>query len=216
MKHIQLFENFNSLTAKQRAYLDDVTSGATSYINGVIDVDGNVKLTKGFMGLKFGKVTGNFDCSLCALTSLKGSPEIVNGAFNCSNNKLTNLEGSPKRVGGNFYCLFNIIPSLEGSPDYIGADFYCTNRDGLRITSLKGLNVVKGDLAINANDDDKYLDKIYGEMQKGPSWELALAICKPNIPKDKWEEITDKPSDKELEKLLHDIRGKIQTKKFGI
>jgi len=28
--------------------------------------------------------------------------------------------------------------------------------------------------------------------------------------------ITDKPSDKELEKLLHDNRGKLQTKKFGI
>jgi len=57
---------------------------------------------------------------------------------------------------------------------------------------------------------------LYVEMKKRYTWELALAIHKKDIPEDEWGKITDKPSDAELEKLLHDNRGKIHTEKFGI
>ena len=57
--------------------------------------------------LKFGKVTGDFNCAFNKLTTLEGVPDYVGMNFYCNNNKLTSLEGSPEYVGWDFYC--NII-----------------------------------------------------------------------------------------------------------
>ena len=106
MKHIKLFESFEDIESICRKY------GITNYtINSdeSIDVDGNVNLyEKGLtkLPLKFGNVTGH---------------------FNCSNNKLTTLEGSPKEVGGGFYCEYNQLTSLKGGPSKLGGDFYCSD-----------------------------------------------------------------------------------------
>ena len=94
--------------------------------DGSIDVDGNVYLNGKKLielPLKFGKVSGHFNCSRETnlipawnqLTSLEGSPREVGGDFHCYRNQLTSLEGSPREVGGDFHCSNNQLESLEGS-----------------------------------------------------------------------------------------------------
>ena len=90
------------------------------------------------------------------LTSLEGSPRIVNGEFRFSGTKITSLEGcsqkvrdfwcqgckslkslegAPKIVDGDFTVEFMKITSLEGMPREVGKNFSCSNT---RIASLEG------------------------------------------------------------------------------
>ena len=118
--------------------------------DGEYDVDGSISLsdlsnsisdliTDGKLNIKFGKVSGYFDCSKCNnLTSLEGCPREVNGYFNCSDCKnLTSLKGAPEKVGGTFCCFVckNLI-NLEGCPREVGGDFNCGSCNNL--TSLNG------------------------------------------------------------------------------
>jgi hypothetical protein len=54
--------------------------------------------------VKFGKVSGNFWCSMNKLTTLEGCPDYVGGDFACDGNKLTTLEYCPKYVGYDILC----------------------------------------------------------------------------------------------------------------
>jgi len=81
------------------------------------------------------EVTGYFNCSNNKLTSLEGSPIIVNGDFYCFNNKLTSLEGSPIIVNGDFYCFNNKLTSLEGAPTTVNENFHCSDN---MLISLEG------------------------------------------------------------------------------
>jgi len=69
---------------------------------------------------------GNFICSECDLTSLKGCPKIVEGDFICSNNKLSTLEGAPQMIGGQFICSNNPLVSLKGIPSKVN-DLNCSH-----------------------------------------------------------------------------------------
>jgi len=95
-----------------------------------IDVNGNVILI-GKLGnmkklpVKFGKVSGNFNCGGNKLTTLKGCPNYDGGYFSCYENNLTTLEGCPNYVGGNFWCSENNLTTLEGCPNYVGGEFDC-------------------------------------------------------------------------------------------
>ena len=80
-------------------------------------------------------VDGDFNCSQTDITSLKGCPEEVGGSFGCSYIDITSLEGCPKKVGGYFYCQYTKITSLKGSPRVVGKTFYCADTE---ITSLEG------------------------------------------------------------------------------
>ena len=81
--------------------------------DGSYDVGGDVDITdlelKSIqeLGIRFGKVGGNFDCKTNQLKSLQGSPSSVDGNFDCRGNQLTSLQGSPSSVGGSFYCRGN-------------------------------------------------------------------------------------------------------------
>ena len=108
------------------------------------DYEGNLyrDILKGFVSddkegftINFGKVTGNFDCSIIGLKSLKGAPQEVGGYFSCYNNQLTSLKGAPHKVDGNFYCHNNQLTSLEGAPQEVGGDFSCYKN---QLTSLEG------------------------------------------------------------------------------
>ena len=85
--------------------------------------------------INFGKVTGNFDCSIIGLKSLKGAPQEVGGSFDCSWNYLISLEGAPHTVGGDFNCSINQLTSLEGAPHTVGGGFNCSIN---QLTSLEG------------------------------------------------------------------------------
>ena len=106
--------------------------------DGTVDVDDIVDLSKKRLDrlpLRFGNVSGYFDCGNNLLTSLEGAPEVVGGSFFCHNNRLTSLEGGPRSVGNVFYCYDNQLTSLVGSPDMVNGNFLCQNN---RLTSLVG------------------------------------------------------------------------------
>ena len=92
--------------------------------------------------IDFGEVTGNFDCSLLHLTSLKGAPQKVGGDFKCDFNKLSSLEEAPQEVGWSFDCSDNYLTSLEGAPQKVGRNFDCSNNPNLH--SLDGIGKVRG------------------------------------------------------------------------
>ena len=135
MKHLQLFENFKDIDAICKKY------GITNYTinpDGTVDVDDLVDLfSRGLtkLPLKFGRVTGNFNCNHNQLTTLEGCPKEVGGNFNCNHNQLTTLEGCPKEVGDSFYCNDNLLTTLEGSPKKVGEYFICNKN---KLTTLKG------------------------------------------------------------------------------
>jgi len=125
MKYIKLYESFEDIDTICEKY------GIKNYTinsDGLVDVDDEVylykiELTK--LPLKFGNVTGHFDCGANKLTTLKGCPDSVGGFFSCIDNKLTTLEGCPKSVSGSFYCSKNELATLEGGPQSVGVDFHC-------------------------------------------------------------------------------------------
>ena len=127
--------------------------------DGTIDVDGDVYpcrsvriSEKGLteLPLKFGKVGGDFYCSINKLVSLEGAPREVGGDFSCSINQLVSLEGSPEKVGGNFGCNGNQLTSLVGSPEKVGGNFGC---NGNQLTSLVGSpNKVDGNFYCKNNN----------------------------------------------------------------
>jgi hypothetical protein len=138
MKHLRLFESFQS--ESEVAEICDEYGIENWSINseGLVDVDSDVRLCYFELvrlPLKFGKVTGTFDCSHNKLITLEGCPSEVGSDFYCSVNKLTSLEGCPHTVGvmeqaiqrslGNFYCRENQLTSLEGGPKNIGGNFGC-------------------------------------------------------------------------------------------
>lgn len=130
---------------------------------------------KDFMGIKFGTVTGTFDCSYNNLTNIEGAPIYVGGDFDCSYNKLTSLVGAPQEVGGSFscidnnltsligsprrvklhfHCAYNKLPNLVGAPMYVGGDFWCTDlSNDLHIESLHGAEecIIGGDFDCHYN-----------------------------------------------------------------
>jgi hypothetical protein len=99
----------------------------TINLDGSIDVYDDVVLQFKEMDklpLVFNKVTGNFDCWKCKLTSLEGAPVSVGGHVDLRGNFLRNLIGGPVTVGMNFYCNKNKLESLEGAPSIIGKSFF--------------------------------------------------------------------------------------------
>lgn len=104
--------------------------------SGLVDIKGSLKLTgnKIFrLPLKFGNVTGDFNCKGNGLKTLKGSPRFVGGSFNCSDNQLTTLVEGPDYVGVNYFCQDNKLTSLNGCPVEIVGEFNCA------VNSLKSL-----------------------------------------------------------------------------
>ena len=91
--------------------------------DGLVDVNGSVylgnyKLTK--LPLRFGKVSGEFECPSNKLTNLDGCPSEVGESFYCYQNQLTTLKGGPDKVGESFQCAKNLLTSLEGGPTSVG------------------------------------------------------------------------------------------------
>jgi hypothetical protein len=139
IQSVYRFGNVPIEIMSNRDILNMVVEGSyTIQSDGTVDVDGSVYIVGlGFkeIPVKFGKVTGNFDCSRNNLTSLVGSPQSVGGFFRCLFSNLTSLMGAPKSVGGGFYCDYNKITSLEGAPESVGGDFVCSRN---QLTSLVG------------------------------------------------------------------------------
>ncbi len=122
MKYLKLFESRQ--TESEVAFICSQLLIDKWSINsdGLVDVDEGVyiygkELTK--LPLRFGYVSGDFDCEGNKLIDLEGCPLVVGGYFDCSRNELTSLEGSPKSVGGRFFCHQNKLTSLRFAPEEI-------------------------------------------------------------------------------------------------
>lgn len=122
--------------------------------DGTVDINGDVDIRdqdiNEYIPIKFGTVTGNFDCSHNQLKSLKNCPVEVKGSFYCSWNAMTDLQGSPKRVGNHFCCDQNeYLESLYGCPTDIYGDFDC---EECNLSTLEtGPRSVKGSYTCNNN-----------------------------------------------------------------
>lgn len=140
-----------------------------------VDVNGNVYLYKKNLTklpLKFGKVSGYFDCSYNQLTSLEGCPNYVGGTFRCSVNDLRSLEGCPNYVGGYFECITNDVTSFESCPISLGGHFDCYNNPISRIWNLfedyskielfNDYDIIRGD----SNNPEIVLDRLNDFLQE--------------------------------------------------
>ena len=126
MKFIKLYESFTDIDSICKKY--DIYN-YTINKDGTVDVDGDVDLNSSRLiklPLKFGKVSGYFNCYDNQLTTLEGGPQSVGGYFCCSHNKLISLEGGPQSVGGYFDCMINRLITLEGCPQSVGGYFNCS------------------------------------------------------------------------------------------
>ncbi len=139
--------------------------------NGVVNIDGDFnaygRSLKNLFGIKFGKVSGNFDIHDNDLESIEGSPKEVGGHFNCSANYLNSLKGGPERVGENYLCANNLLFNLEG----IAKEFKSLNASGNSIDSLGELpKRINGFFLISNN---KLLDSLEGS----PEYVDGLFTC---------------------------------------
>ena len=140
VKHIKLFEKFENDTSSiiESICIEYYIKNYTVNVDGSVDVNGSVNLSNRhlkLLPLKFGKVTGEFDCVNNKLTSIEGCPKEVGGIFYCYGNELITLEGAPKEVGGSFYCGNNKLITLEGCPKEVGGNFNCAHN---KLTSIEG------------------------------------------------------------------------------
>lgn len=123
--------------------------------DGSYDVNGDVDICRLYLTsledlpYKLNKVAGHFDCSDNILTSLKGSPKIVNDDFDCQYNKLTSLEECPKIINGIFNCEVNMLTSLENAPTEVKKDFYCNNN--LLVNLIGCPKIINGDFDCGYN-----------------------------------------------------------------
>jgi hypothetical protein len=156
LKAYKLFEYFrDGLSKEQIEFLNKFTMGDWKYNQdtGLVDVSGSFdcggKELKDFLGIRFGKVSGYFNCGDNQLTTLEGSPSEVDGHFDCGGNQLTTLEGSPSRVGRGFDCSGNQLTSLKGLPSSVDGSFDCS---GNQLTTLEGSpGEVSGDFRCSGN-----------------------------------------------------------------
>ena len=160
MKHLVDFRVFESsvsgLTKEQEEFLNKHTEGSWKHdpATGLVDVEGDFDISYKSLGnmdgIKFGKVSGDFDCPGNDLTSLEGAPQEVGVGFDCNYTYLTSLKGAPQKVGGDFFCSYNKLTSLEGAPQEVGGDFVCLEN---KLTSLEGApQEVGGDFDCSRNN----------------------------------------------------------------
>jgi hypothetical protein len=112
---------------------------------GLVDVVGNfyayrssfITNSKSLMGIKFGRVEGDFAVSGCNLTSMEGFPAEITGSLLAERNKFEDLKGCPQKIGKNLSLNNNSnLKNLVGSPDEIGGSL---NLEGCRsLDSLEG------------------------------------------------------------------------------
>jgi hypothetical protein len=129
------------LTKEQIEFLDKVCMNKGEWklnADGEVDVVGgvevsNMNLTE--IPVKFGKVTGFFDCSNNKLTTLKNCPDFVEGSFWCEKNKLTDYFKNIKEEDFKYWGSVQWSTLLKEYPFLINTMkplFGDNNVDGLR------------------------------------------------------------------------------------
>jgi hypothetical protein len=152
--------------------------------DGTIDVDGDVDLYCRIVNMeklpvKFGKVSGEFDCRWNNLITLEGCPEYVGGDFLCEKNNIYTLEYFPKYIGGSFSCNPNkSLTTLKGIEkcEILGS-FHCENNNippenyiyiiTAKIGGYIYTDIPQIDKILNTYKNEvKYLHKALSELKK--------------------------------------------------
>ena len=205
LKEYKLWEQSRGLTKNQVDFLNrsimplqsvNPVPGTWSVNSeGLVDVDGNFDCAReglnDFQGIRFGKISGSFNCSENSLSSLEGAPREVRWNFYCSENSLSSLEGAPLKVGGNFYCHRNQLVSLKGAPQEVGGNFDCSEN---HIISLEGGTPLKvrGNFYYRENPiSDETMELICQKMMENPEmgYGAILASLQSRIPEKDWEKL---------------------------
>ena len=146
-----------SLNLDQIRWLDRCADGSWKLDpeTGLVDIDGSFYCSEqgltDFKGVRFGTVSGYFDCDGNQLTSLVGAPESVGGDFFCSHNQLSSLDGAPESIGGGFYCRINQLTSLMGAPKSVGRDLYFAGNPVSERTILAIYKIMKRRMSYTAS-----------------------------------------------------------------
>lgn len=155
------FDLLNRITANDRfsRYSKmDLPEGIWKYNEetGLIDCWGGVfienemiKDNRGLLGIKFGKITGDFILDRVSVENCLGLPEEVTGNLELFSNNIRSLIGGTKKVGGNFSCYSNDLISLKGIPSINGSIYIKSNL----LASLKYCpEEVNGDFNCGSNE----------------------------------------------------------------
>lgn len=145
------WKNLNNDTVK---FLERFVDGKYKWNDKTMswDVDGdvfidNVKLD-GKIPIKFGVVTGDFNCENLDLKTLENCPTEVGNNFYCGSNKLTTLVGGPLKA--KYYdCCYNQLKDLIGAPKEVDKLFRCSSNN---LYTLKGGPVKVGTFDCSDNN----------------------------------------------------------------
>jgi hypothetical protein len=150
------------MTTEQREWCEENLDNCHWRENkeGKIDVQGNAVLSRleiEEFPVKFGRVTGNFNCkNLTKLKTLKGSPYSVSN-FNCSGcESLETLEGGPDLVDNTFDASScESLKNLKGAPLSVA----CFDLNGCSsLETLEGVKVVLNWLDLEGCESLRTLD----------------------------------------------------------
>jgi len=211
MKHINTYDNFlnedrkDLLDEEQLLFLYDIMASGSSFsvnakkevhVNGHVFSSGDYvyKQKKGFSGIIFSRVTGDFTIEHANLISIVGFPKYVGGNVELSYNRIEDL--SP-------------IKTVNGSLKITGNE---------KVTHLVGCENLKCEEIIIGKEDVQSIPFIYEKMREQKiTYEEVLAIYRDNdLVKKDWDTLKYKPDNEFIEKIRYKYRGKISTQKFGI
>ena len=245
MRHLKTYRVFESqgvtLDSKQTEWLDWVcSSGWQMGEDGRVNVLGDVDLAKGqgrgqgsthlryvdlgdgytrqinSRGVRFGMVSGTFNCSRMMLEDLDGCPHTVGVDFLAWDNHIVNLKGGPRKVRKNYDVNDCRIESLEGCPDEVGGTFILDNNilhnlegitptftgwlhiDGNKLVSLEGLKKCKGITCYDNTVSTETLYLIFDFIQEYPEmgYGAILASLQSRISQEDWEKLDKSSLDK--------------------
>lgn len=104
-------------------------------------------------------------CKGRGVTSLEGSPKVVETFFDCDNNQITSLEGAPEKIGGYLSIQNNKLTSLQGIHKIIkeiGGNLYLSGNPikshMLGLLQIKNLRSIAFDHEEVERIFNKYLD----------------------------------------------------------
>ena len=141
-------------------------------------LDGDLKITPdmivdGKLNIpRYDRIKGTFEADadiedIKSLTSLEGSPIIIEGSFYFNGIGLTSLEGGPKEVDKDFVCTRSNISNLKGLPILNNVKHFDLSQNML--TTLEGApKVVPGFFTVGYNrltsleDGPKKVEGLYG------------------------------------------------------
>jgi hypothetical protein len=172
MKYLKRYENHEDIDAIcQRYGIKNYSINSDGYIdvNSDISLTLHRELTK--LPLKFGNISGHFDCYNNSLTTLIDCPTSVGGDFFCYQNRLTSLIYCPKLIYRNLSCKHNNIDTFEGLDFiHIGGEFYCGDnpiwsiwdlfRDHTKFEFFNDCDIIREDRVIILERLNFFLDYI--------------------------------------------------------